>query len=82
VLYSLHIIWILKSRGMRWAGHVAHLGDRGDACRVFGGGDLRERDYLENLGVDGRIILSGCSRSGMGDVDWIDLDQGRNRWHL
>jgi hypothetical protein len=37
---------------------------------------------LENLGVDGRIILSGCTRSGMGDVDWIDLDQGRDMWHF
>jgi hypothetical protein len=23
----------------------------------FGGGNLRERDHLEDLGVDGRIIL-------------------------
>jgi len=37
--------------------------------------DLRERCYLENLGVDGRIIVCGCSRSGMGD--WIDLVEGK-----
>jgi hypothetical protein len=36
-LYSSHIIWMMKSRRMRWAGHVAHLGDRGDAFRVLVG---------------------------------------------
>jgi len=32
---------------------VASMGDR----RGFGGEDLMERDHLEDLGVDGRIIL-------------------------
>jgi len=39
--------------------------------------DLRERYYLENLDVDGRIMLSACSRNGMWDVEWIDLVQGK-----
>jgi hypothetical protein len=31
---------------------------------------MRERDHLEDPGIDGRIILDGFSRSGMGrDVD-------------
>jgi len=44
---------------MRWAGHVAYERIRRGACRVFfwGGGDLREKDHLEGLGVDERIIL-------------------------
>ena len=29
-------------------------------------GNLTERDHLENLGVDGRIMLNVSSRSGMG----------------
>jgi hypothetical protein len=28
-LFSLpDIIWVIKSRKMRWAGHVAHMGER------------------------------------------------------
>jgi hypothetical protein len=41
---------------MRWAGHVAHVGDR-RCIHGFSGEDLREGDHLEGLGIDGRIIL-------------------------
>jgi len=30
--------------------------------------------------MDGRIILSRSSGSGMGGMDWIDLAQERDRW--
>jgi len=31
---------------------------RQETCvQDFGGGNLRERDHLEDLGIDGRIIL-------------------------
>jgi hypothetical protein len=36
--YSLlHIIQMIKVRGMRWAGHVVHMGERRDAYRVLVG---------------------------------------------
>ena len=41
---------------MRWVGHVARMG-RGEAYTGFWWGNLRERDRLEDTGVDGRIIL-------------------------
>jgi hypothetical protein len=41
---------------MGWAGHVAHMG-RVEAYTRFWWGNLRERDHLENPGVDDRIIL-------------------------
>jgi len=41
---------------MRWAGHVACMG-RVEAYTGFWWGSLRERDQLEDLGIDGRIIL-------------------------
>jgi hypothetical protein len=38
------------------AGYVARMG-RGEAYTGFWWGNLRERDHLEDLGVDGRITL-------------------------
>jgi hypothetical protein len=33
-LYSANIVRVIKSRRMRWAGHVAHMGERRDVYRV------------------------------------------------
>jgi hypothetical protein len=33
--YSPNIIWVIESKIMMWAGHVAHIGDRRDAYRVL-----------------------------------------------
>ena len=36
-LYSPNLIRVIKSRRMRWAGHVAYLGDRRGTSRVLVG---------------------------------------------
>jgi hypothetical protein len=56
-LYSSpNIIRVIKSSRMRWAEHVARMGEGRGAYRIFVG-DLREGDHLEDPGVDGKIIL-------------------------
>jgi hypothetical protein len=47
---------MIKSRRMLWPGHVAHW-ERWKMRTVFGWGGLKERDHLEELAVDWRIIL-------------------------
>ena len=46
--------------------------------------NLKERDHLEDVCVDGRIIL-GCMFNkcdwGGGGMDWFDVAQNRDRWH-
>jgi hypothetical protein len=44
-LYSSpNIVRVIKSRRMRWAGHVARMG-RGEAYSGFWWGNMRESDY-------------------------------------
>ena len=51
------IVLVNISRRMRLAGHVAHMGGRGEVYTGLWVGNLKERDHLEDQGVDGRIIL-------------------------
>jgi hypothetical protein len=45
----------------------------------FWWGYLRYRDNLEGLGVDWRMLLKWSSRNRVGNVDWIDLAQDRDK---
>jgi len=69
-----------ESRRMRWAGHVASMGERRGVCRVWVGkpegkkgiGRPRRR-WEDNIKMDLQEV--GC-----GGRDWIELAQYRDRW--
>jgi len=50
---------------------VTLVGDRRGACSVWWG-HLRERDHLEDLGLDGRIILKFVFKKWDGEA-WNGL---------
>jgi hypothetical protein len=57
ILYSSRdVIRQIKSRRMRWAGHVAHMG-WGETCIGFWWESPKETDHLKDQGVDGRMGL-------------------------
>jgi hypothetical protein len=56
-LYSSpNIVRVIKSRRLRWAGHVALMGE-GKLFTGFWLGGPKARDHSEVLGVGGRITL-------------------------
>jgi len=57
--YSGILHKVIKSRKMRWVGHVARTEDRRGAFRVLvrGGGGLEEKRPLGRPRLDGREIL-------------------------
>ena len=77
---SPNTVRVLKSRRMRWAGHVACVEELRGACRVLVGkpegkrplGRLRRR-WEDNIKMDLREV--GC-----GGMEWIELVQDRDRW--
>jgi hypothetical protein len=80
-LYSPpNIIRIIKSKRMRYVGHVARMGEKKNAYRLLVGksegkrplGRPRRR-WVDNITMD-------LGEVGWSDVDWIGLVQDRNRW--
>jgi hypothetical protein len=79
-LYSSQsIIRIIKSRRMRWAGHVARRRAKRNAYRLLVGNPEGKRPLgrPRRKWVDKRMALGEV---GWDDVDWIGLAQDRNRW--
>jgi hypothetical protein len=76
-LYSSpNIVRVIKSRRMRWARHVARMGEERGAYRFLVGkrplGRPRRR-WVDNIRMDLQEV--GC-----GYGDWIGLAQDRVRW--
>jgi len=69
--------------------HQIKKNGMGDMCSTneeevhieFCWGNLRERNDLDALGMDGRVILNLNSRKLVLDKDCIDLAQDRDRWN-
>jgi len=80
-LYSSpNIVRVIKSRRMRWTGHVARVGEERGVYRVLVGkpevrsplGGPRRR-WADNIRTDLQEV--GCVY-----LDWIGLAQDRDRW--
>ena len=75
-----NIVRVVKSRRMRWAGHVARMGEERGVHRVLVGkpegkrplGRPRRR-WEDNIKMDLQEVDGGCE-------DWMELAQDRDRW--
>jgi hypothetical protein len=77
---SSDIIRQVKSRRMRWAGHVACMGKGRKVYKVLVGKPEGKRPLgrPRHRWEDG--IRMGLREIGLGGVEWIRLSQDRDRW--
>jgi hypothetical protein len=74
---SPNFIGVIESMRMRWAGHVARMGEMRNAYTWLE--SLKGRVHSEGLGVDGRIKMD-LGEIEFGVVNWIHLAQDTDRW--
>jgi len=77
---SSNIVWMIKWRRMRWAGHVARMGEEREEYRVLVGKPEGKRPlgrprrkWMDNIRTDLQEV--GCWY-----MDLIGLAQDRDRW--
>jgi hypothetical protein len=77
---SLNIVRVIKSRRVRWAGHVARIGEGRGVHRVLVGRlegkrplERPRRRWEDNIKMDLREI-------GIDEANWIRLAQDRFQW--
>jgi hypothetical protein len=83
ILYSSpNIIRQIKSRRMRWVGHVARMGEEMNVYRVLMGKPEGKRPLgrPRHRWEDG--IIMDLKETGWGSVDWIQLAQGSDDMEL
>jgi len=77
---SPNIVRVIKSRRMRWAGHVARMGGERGAYRVLVGKPEGKRPLGRPRGRWVDNIRMDLQEVGCGYMDWIGLGQDRDRW--
>ena len=82
-LYSSpNILRVIKSRRMRWVGHVARMEEGRDVHKVL----VRKLEGKRPLGRPRRRwednIKMDLQEVGRGCRDWMELAKDRNRWRV
>jgi len=80
-LYSSpNIVRVIKSRRMRWTGHVARMSEARGVYRVLVGKSEGRRPLGRPRRRWEDNIRTALQEVGCGCMDWIGLAQDRDRW--
>ena len=73
------IVWVVKLRRVRWAGHVVGMGERRDLYRNLVG-KTEGRVHLGGLCIVGGDNSKMDLQKVRFGYDWLKLPQDRHRW--
>jgi hypothetical protein len=80
-LYSSpNIVRVIKSRGMRWAGNVARMEERGGVYRVLVGRPGGERPLGRRLRRQEDNVKLDLMEMGIDGANWIQLARDTVHW--
>jgi hypothetical protein len=71
---------MIKSRRMRWAGHVARMGEKRNVYRISTGKPEEKRPLGRSRCRWVDIISINLREIWWDDLDWIDLTRDRDKW--
>ena len=74
---SPNIVRVIKLRRMRWAGHVARMGEERGVCRILVGKPEGKRPLVRPRRRCVDNIRMDLQKVGCGYMDWIGLVQDR-----
>ena len=77
---SPNIFWVIKSRRMRWTGHVARMGERRGVYRILVGKPEGKRPFGRPRHRWEDNIKMDLQEMGSWGMDWIELAQDGDRW--
>jgi hypothetical protein len=77
---SQNIIKVIKSRKMRWVGHVARIGEMRNVYNILVGKSEGKRPRLRPIKRWEYDIRTDLMERGWEGVNWMCLAQDRDKW--
>ena len=82
IVFTVHhnIVRVIKSRRLRWAGHVARIEDSRSAFKILTGKPTGKRSLGRPRRRWGDDIRMDLEEIGIYAGNWVDSAQDRNYW--
>jgi hypothetical protein len=78
---SPSIIRVIKSRRMRWEGHVALMWEKRNAYRKLVGKPEGKRPLRRERRMCLNNVKMDLRETGLDGMDWIDVTQRKDQWN-